>query len=374
MILFRNEGSIDIRALKTFGLSSKEGQDKIGRFGTGLKYATAVIVRHGGEMTIQTAGETYTIGRQEDTFRGRDVVQLTINGDPLPFTADLGRDWEPWMAFRELYANALDEGGDVFRSEGLETPCGDETVISVSLDAFEAIYFTMEEHFISKDERPKCVGDGLEVYAGRSTFIFYRGVAIMNLKEPAAYRYNLTGYIDLTEDRTAKYDWQVRARLADALAKSRDDDVVRAATDFRNKFESSLDFSTSIPSDVFIGASVSQGANCNPTAMALVRAQLPADSSIATVYSSETVGGKELGVAMQVARSIGADLSECKFVLAAGVKFYGDYEVRGDAVFLNEAIFSDQGRMTLAVVEGYGEIKGKHWLAKRLIASVDEAA
>ena len=34
MIIFRNAGALDIRAIKTFGLSSKEGQDKIGRFGT----------------------------------------------------------------------------------------------------------------------------------------------------------------------------------------------------------------------------------------------------------------------------------------------------------------------------------------------------
>lgn len=253
MIIFRNPGTLDLRAIRTFGLSSKDGQDKIGRFGTGLKYATAVIARQGGSMTISTSGQSYAIGAITDDFRGRDVTQLTMNGEPLPYTTDLGRDWEPWMAFRELYANALDEGGGVSRSDRAETACGDETVLAVDLPAFEAIFFSMEEHFIGQDEAPIWRSAAVEVYRGRSLFVFYKGVAVMKLKEPAAYRYNLLGYIDLTEDRTAKYDWQVRNRIADALAATDSEPIARAVVDQRNAFEASLDFANWTASDVFLG-------------------------------------------------------------------------------------------------------------------------
>lgn len=373
MIIFQNPGAIDIRALTTFGLSSKAGQDKIGRFGTGLKYATAVILRAGGKMNIKTAEGVYDIGTVSDNFRDREVTQITMNNNPIGFTTELGRDWEIWQAFRELYANALDEGGDVTRAEGEQDLCGDETLISVDLAAFEAIFFSMEEHFIGRDETPVSSSDGLDVYHGRSLFIFYRGIAIMKLKEPAAFRYNLKGLIDLTEDRTAKYGWQVKSRLASAITATDNGTVASSAADQRNLFEATIDFSAASPSKTFLGAAVSLGANCNPTAMVLVRAQLPADGGSTTIVSKSDPGGECLMVALQVLRDSGADLSECKFVLASGVNFYGEYEVRGAAVFLNESIFMKQERMTIAVIEGYADAVGNHWLARQLIKQVESA-
>jgi hypothetical protein len=373
MIVFRNPGTLDIRALKTFGLSSKD-ESQIGRFGTGLKYATAVIMRHGGEVNIQSGGETYTIQREQDEFRGKEITALTINGEPLPFTADLGRDWEPWMAFRELYANALDEGGEVVRCEDTFDLADGYTAISVSMDAFEAIYFSMEEHFIGRDEEPICKTGSMEIYPGKSLFVFYRGIAVMKLKRPSSYRYNLLGYVDLTEDRTAKYDWIVRRRIAEALAILESEEIASVVTDSRNEFENSLDYSEHTGSEVFLGAAVKQGAACNATAMALVRAQLPDDTSSCTIVSREQPGGAALHDALQVLRATGADLSKVTFVLAEGVHFFGDYDVRNKAVFLNEDIFSKPDRMTLAVVEGYAEISGHHWLAKQLISRVEAAA
>lgn len=370
MIHFTNPGEIDIRALTTFGLSSKDGETTIGRFGTGLKYATAVIARNGGKITIQTGGENYTIGTVEDDFRGKPVKTLTMNGQPLPYTTDLGRDWEPWMAFRELYANALDEGGDVGRSDDLGESCGDETRVSVDLNAFEAIFFSMEEHFIGQDETPVAKSSSIEIYEGRSLFIFYRGIAILKLKEPAAFRYNLLGHTDLTEDRTAKYDWQVRSRIESGLAHTDNEAVARAACDMRNPFEAELDYSRDKPSDVFLGAAVALGENCNPTAMALVRAQLPANPNEVdtyTVVSTEQKGGKELMSALQKVRDAGGDMSKAQFVLATGVPLFKDYEVRGKAVFLNEKIFGDQRRMDVACLSGFAEIMGNGWLARRLL-------
>lgn len=374
MIIFRNPGVLDIRAIKTFGLSSKEGQDKIGRFGTGLKYATSVIARHGGKMTIAAGPDVFTFGTAEDDFRGRSVTQLTMNGEALPYTTDLGRDWEPWMAFRELYANALDEGGDVARSETAQESCGDETVISVDLAAFEAIFFSMEEHFIGREDAPLWKSREIEVYPGRSLFVFYKGVAIMKLKEPAAFRYNLLGYVDLTEDRTAKYDWQVRNKIASALAVSDMERIVHAAVDQRNTFEASLDYSSATPSDAFIGGAVQMGANCNPTAMALVKAQLPQDADSFTVISTEHPGGENLRAAVTALRKAGGDLAKVKFVLADGMRFYGDHEVRGDAILINEAIYAKPDRMLLAVFNGYADVVDSAWPIKRLIEMTRESA
>lgn len=368
MILFKNPGLIDLRGLKTFGLSSK-GQDQIGRFGTGLKYATAVIVRNGGAVSIWADGRWNEITTRTDSFRGTDIQHVTMNGQDLPFTTDLGRDWEIWMAFRELYANALDEGGDVGRSDERPVPSDDETIIAVTLDAFEAIFFSMEEHFIGGDEDPIWSSDSMDVYRGRSPFVFYRGIAVQKLKTPAAYRYNLKGYVDLTEDRTAKYSWQVQNRIASALLKCDDPSITDAACDQRNEFEAKIDFTdvSEAPSEVFLGSAVKAGANCNPTAIAIVRSQLPPDGSEATVLQKGAPGAECLRSALATLRGIGADLSKAKFVLAEGVPIYRDYDVRGDAVFLSESIFENETRMTIAVIEGYAGVVGGGWMAKRLI-------
>jgi hypothetical protein len=376
MIIFRNPGQIDLRAIKTFGLSSKSGQNKIGRFGTGLKYATAVIARNGGEASIWTDGAWHNVGQREEEFRDQTITQLTMDGADLPFTTDLGRDWENWMAFRELYSNALDEGGNVERADALPTATDGETVIAVKMDAFEAIYFSMEEHFIGSDESPVWESDAMAVYAGRSHFVFYKGIAIQKLKEPAAFRYNLKGYIDLTEDRTAKYSWQVNNQVCEAVLACDCQQVLEAACDQRNPFEAKLDFSdvSTKPSESFLGAAVALGVNSNPTATAVVRSQLPPDGSTATVISKGTPGAEALSNALSVARRIGADLSKAKFVLAEGVPMYGDFDIRGDAVFLAESIFDNPERMTLAVIEGYAGIVGRSWMAKRLIAVTEPAS
>lgn len=371
MIIFRNQGQIDLRALTTFGLSSKSGQDKIGRFGTGLKYATAVIVRNGGSVSFSNGGDWKSTGTREDSFRDQSVTQITFDGSDLPFTTDLGRDWEVWMAFRELYSNALDEGGAVSRADELPNNSGDETVIAVDLDAFEAIYFSMEEHFIGADEEPIYSADGFEVFKGRSRFVFYRGIAIQKLKKPAAYRYNLQGYIDLTEDRTAKYGWQVQNRIASGILACTDVSIASAACDQRNEYEASIDYSdvADKPSEAFLGAAVNLASNCNPTATAVVRAQLPTDGSQATILQKGAPGAETLSESLSVLRAVGADLSKAKFVLAEGIPIYRDFDVRGDAVFLSEDIFDNQDRMNLAVVEGYASVCGGNWLARQVIKS-----
>ena len=376
MILFRNEGAIDLRAIKTFGLSSKSGQDKIGRFGTGLKYATAVIVRNGGTLRIFTDGGWHEISQREDGFRDQIIEQVTMDGIDLPFTTDLGRDWEVWMAFRELYSNALDEGGQVSRSDVSPEAAEGETVIAVEMDAFEAIYFTMEEHFIGSDETPIFSSDDFEVYKGKSHFVFYRGIAVQKLKKPAAYRYNLKGYVDLTEDRTAKYSWQINNKISAAVMACDDAAILESAVDQRNEFEATLDFSDvphTKPSEAFLGTAVKLGVNSNPTATAIVRSQLPTDTSTATILAKGAPGSESLSAALQTARDIGADLSKAKFVLAEGIPIFRDFDVRGDAVFLSEDIFDKPDRMTLAVIEGYAAIIGGSWMAKRLIAgAVDQ--
>lgn len=64
-IIFHNPGELDIRAVTTFGLSVKKSDNPIGQFGTGLKYAIAVALRHGCDVEICAGRERYHVLRHE---------------------------------------------------------------------------------------------------------------------------------------------------------------------------------------------------------------------------------------------------------------------------------------------------------------------
>jgi len=51
-IAFQNDGELDLRLMATFGCSVKETNNPIGFFGTGLKYALAVLLRTGHKVTV----------------------------------------------------------------------------------------------------------------------------------------------------------------------------------------------------------------------------------------------------------------------------------------------------------------------------------
>ena len=53
-IIFENPGEIDPVAIITFGINVKESDHPIGFFGTGLKYALAILLREGQPITIQS--------------------------------------------------------------------------------------------------------------------------------------------------------------------------------------------------------------------------------------------------------------------------------------------------------------------------------
>ena len=151
MIVFRNQGLIDLTAVRTLGVSVKE-EGAIGYFGTGLKFAIATILRNGGQVIIWRGEDRHEFGVSPADVRGKSFDIVTLDGAEIGFTTKLGRDWEPWMAFRELACNALDEGGEYFASEKDVGPgCGEETIIEVTGGGIDDAYATRHD-IILEDE------------------------------------------------------------------------------------------------------------------------------------------------------------------------------------------------------------------------------
>lgn len=223
MITFQNEGVASVAALTTFGINAKNNDSAIGFFGTGFKYAVAIVLRNGGKVTLYLGKKKHTFGLNRITERGQDFDVVTLSGKPLGFTTRLGIKWEPWMAYREFHCNAADESGETYGYK--VAPKEGYTTIQVEWPEFELAH--QNRHIFLLQTKPIYQGQGVDVHPGSSHAIFYRGVMVGKLEKPSAYTYNITSHVNLTEDRLVKYSWEPLGVITRALVGCTDPRVVR---------------------------------------------------------------------------------------------------------------------------------------------------
>ena len=245
-IVFETPGELDLRALTTFGISSKPTTDNpIGFFGTGLKYAVAVFSRLDCSVEIiNDAGGRLEVVKQPTQFRGKEFEALAlrsaVDGKELPFTTELGKTWEPWQAFRELEANTRDEGGRTYLAAGERGKPGHTRIVvsgRAALDAFDE----RDSIFLNVSEFLK-LNSLVRVAKRESEHVFYRGMRVLDVK-PTTFAYDIVADLDLTEDRTAKYESGVRGLILEAIAGGENEDFLHAVMGAdETGFEGSLEF------------------------------------------------------------------------------------------------------------------------------------
>lgn len=262
-IVFRTPGLIDLRAFTVMGMSAKpNASNPIGYFGTGLKYSMAVLVRLGCEPEVWIGRDRHVFVKTNDTFRGKDFEMLSMRSmrwglqrwrtTKLPFTTQYGRNWEPWMVYRELEANTRDENGDTIYLDYSAKEVGlssdqvmwgkdNETTIIVDLPAFVDAWRERDKVFLPNASRG---GDmTLEVQDGPSDHLYWRGMRVHKLGKPSRFTYNFISHMMLTEDRTLMGDWYARSLLAQYIVKCNSDAIVEGVLTATDKFwEHGLDF------------------------------------------------------------------------------------------------------------------------------------
>jgi hypothetical protein len=213
-VRFITATEIPLQSFTLLGINVKTKTDAIGRFGTGLKYAVAVILRHGGTIRLFISGTEYEFYLHGLKFRGKDFQQVRmrkratfggwLSSKALPFTTEFGKDWGLWQAYRELESNTRDESGHT-TSDGIQPEAYKSgTVIEVDCPGFqEAI--DEEQVFFDPGDKPKVNScDIFDMYEGESKHFYYQGIRVYTLRYPARFTYNFKSpYVRLTEDRTA---------------------------------------------------------------------------------------------------------------------------------------------------------------------------
>lgn len=206
MLVFENPGEIDPRLITTLGVNVKEGDSPIGYFGTGLKYAIAISLRLGAQVEIFSGEQRFTFTTQREAIRGKDFDFIYMNGGRLGFTTELGKTWKPWMALREFYCNALDEGGSGQDALHAPQPKAAHTLIIVRGGDFATVWATRQEWMLLT--KPRFSLETLAIHSGSSTTAYYNGIAVFkSLRQRFLHTYNIQTSLQLSEDRTAaNYD------------------------------------------------------------------------------------------------------------------------------------------------------------------------
>lgn len=265
-VVFETKGTLDVRAITTFGINSKpNSKSPIGFFGTGLKYAIAVLVREGCNVVLWTEGRRITFHKKEAAFRDKkfDFIEMSEarlgffpSKTQLPYTTELGKTWEMWQAFRELYSNTLDEDGETFLIEDAldSKPEKGNTRIVVEGEAFVHEFHEKDKTFLPDGLRIR-EDWAVQVIDRVSNHIYYRGMRVYDLKEPSLVTYNVLTPIDLTEDRTAKHPYYLDAHIRNAVVRLEAAEVVEKVLTAKEKtYEHALDFKAASerPSDTFV--------------------------------------------------------------------------------------------------------------------------
>ena len=239
MLCFSNPGGLDIRALTTLGVNVKDGESPIGFFGTGLKYAIAAGLRLGMSIEIHSGNQRFCFSTKTEIIRGKSFEIAYMQSQrpkfdnpdvledfelQLGWTTDFGKTWEPWMVYRELYSNTIDEGGEVFPCEMQAAPRPDFTNIYVS--GLDQIHLERAKHFIMPEEESLLGNAKVQAFKGPSNAVFYRGIQVYLLPKLTMLKYNILEQISLTEDRTAKDIWSAKSIIARMLCESLRDKVL----------------------------------------------------------------------------------------------------------------------------------------------------
>lgn len=259
MITFTTPTQLDLNMLRFMGVSVKETESPIGFFGTGLKYAIAVLLRTGHQIEIYIDGIRYGFSVSSKQFRGEEhkiiLLHFPDRVEELPFTLNYGRTWEVWMAYRELVSNTYDEKGEVGQGP-IPTDLTGKTVITVTGEEIEQVSQDHFKYFLSPDK----IGDlspTISIHRNKtSQGIFYRGVRVATLNS-ARFAYSISGTQSLTEDRTLSSIYSVLAEIGQSVVrKCQEPETIRAMVQVSSRqeqsFEAGLDFDWSEPSETFI--------------------------------------------------------------------------------------------------------------------------
>ena len=232
-ILFRNDGEIDPNALKLLGASTKRNDSsKIGFFGSGLKYALAYLLRKGVETRIFSGNTEIKLSTKRSQFRDQSFDVICVNGSETSLTTSMGIDWKGWFAVREIYCNAIDEGGCSILtieadSNNLNTEIGETRIYVEETQELAEVMSNFSYYFAVKREAIYTDGH-LRVLRGigSNANLYRKGIRCSDMRFRSLFDYDFKN-IQINESRVIPYTWIATDIIAKSLKECIDKEIIR---------------------------------------------------------------------------------------------------------------------------------------------------
>ena len=350
MIVFENDGSLDLMALKTMGVSVKDA-GAIGYFGTGLKFAIAVLLRTEHKVTMFIDDNAYSFTTRPTLIRGKSFNLIYLNDEPLAFTDDLGKNWKPWMAFRELASNAKDEGGGFYCAAQSPNPEAGRTIFVIEGNGIEEAFNKRDEIFFNMQGATRHAR--IDTKNVPTTKIYYKGVIVHELNAPALMTYNFKDGLTLTEDRTADSFYDIKRQASQFyLTKASQDEIYAMLKAPTESFEFDLDMDIYVPpSDDFLAVCkkmIDNKENIKQSAYAVFK-KTTGYIEVDELMILNPVQSKQLQRAMAVLARIEPGIANANIVCQEKIKggLLGMADLKSQKIYLSKRVF-DQGTKQVA--------------------------
>lgn len=384
MIVFENKGTIDPYLISTLGISVKdEDRDTIGYFGTGLKYAIAILLRHKHKIFVQTGQDNdieFFTKEVEIKNKKFDIVCMQHHKAvvELGFTTDLGKNWELWQAYRELYCNAQDEGGDIFKAKVIPLSKDNWVRFIVQGKGIEDIHETRYNYILHPKRKPLYKCAGVEVYRKRlssnSGFVFKQGIKIAELEKNSPFDYNFTCDLRLTEDRTLARNWELAKFIGEALFLTEDKQFIKALMYFGNAshgFEASLylGYANGEPSELFLDTigelrEEYKDKGICPYAITLHKKKRGVNSTLpAKSISLDSLQKAKIEKALDFGEVLGVNFREYPLIICEDLgsnSYLGQADIDNKIMYLSKACINKGVKfIVLGLIEEHTHIKHK---------------
>lgn len=191
----QNDGVLDIRLVALMGGTTKANDKyKIGQFGTGLKYTLAFLFRNNIDFKIFAGTQEVKIHLEKEIIRDEAFEIICINGQRTSITTRMGEDWEAWMIIRELWCNALDEGGEVKNETDVTISEEGKTIFYIQINRqIQYVLNNWNKYFIHSSEALYKSNDYAFYPAGDHLCLYKRGCLIYeNPNAKSVFSYDCT--------------------------------------------------------------------------------------------------------------------------------------------------------------------------------------
>lgn len=211
-IIIRSKGEIETDAFLLLGNSTKREQDgKIGRFGSGLKYAVAKLLEMNVDFQVFSGTDEIKFHTEPVNFRNETFNVIFVNGEKTNFTTEMGPDWKAFDCLREIYTNAIDEELMEFKQSQNSEPIEGETLFIIhENEEFKKVMRKKELYFshFRDDEKYHFDfrNDYLKIFPsnGEGTRIYKAGFLVYeNAEKPALFHYDFS-QASINESRQLK--------------------------------------------------------------------------------------------------------------------------------------------------------------------------